>query len=69
MVKVIYGGNSVVKQYDGQTVSAVRNDLGNFFQIPGGAQVRVNGVSAADEHVLRPNDVVEFVKTSGEKGC
>lgn len=69
MVKVIFGGNSVVKTYDGQSVGQVRTDLGGFFQIPSGAQVRVNGVSVSDTHVLAGNDVVEFVKTSGEKGC
>jgi hypothetical protein len=68
VVKVIFGGNSVVKTYDGQSVGQVRSDLGAFFQIPSGAQVRVNGVSVTDSHTLAGNDVVEFVKTSGEKG-
>lgn len=68
MVKIVFGGNSVVKAYDGQAVSQVRADLSGFFQIPNNAQVRVNGVSATEETSLRPNDVVEFIKQSGEKG-
>lgn len=68
MVKIVFGGNSVVKSYDGQLVSQVRTDLGGFFQIPANAQVRVNGVSATEDTALRPNDVVEFIKQSGEKG-
>jgi hypothetical protein len=69
MVKIVFGGNSVVKAYDGQQVAQVRTDLSGFFQIPGNAQVRVNGVTAGEDTTLRPNDVVEFIKQSGEKGC
>lgn len=70
-VRILSGVNELSSgSYVGRTVEEVRRELRTPLSIGDGAQVRLNGeVSTDPSIVLRPGDEVEFVKSSGEKGC
>lgn len=69
MVTVRYGVNAANSgDADGRTVGEVREQFEQAFNIPEGAQARVNGSPASDDTVLASGSTLEFVRISGEKG-
>jgi hypothetical protein len=67
-IKVIHGVND--DTFDGlvgRPVAAVRQALAEAFGIPADAASFVNGERVGDDYILKTNDVLEFVRTSGVK--
>jgi hypothetical protein len=68
-VSIRYGVNSMTLEHlDNQSVGAIRDEVSSILSLPENAQVRVNGMSVADEATVPAGASVEFVKVAGEKG-
>lgn len=68
-IKVVCGANQ--QEFDnleGKTVSEVRQALADVLNIPADAQAIISGDNVEVTYQLRPGDVLEFIKKSGEKG-
>ncbi|MEI7765030.1 MAG: hypothetical protein WCI93_00425 [bacterium] len=69
MVKVISGVNQIEAGLAGQSVTSVRNMLSQPLNIDSAAKPVVGGETVNEDYVLTDGDELEFVKSSGEKGC
>lgn len=69
MINVRNGVNEMDWDLDGQTVANVRKNLAQVFNVDPKAATYVNGEEVTPSHVLRDGDELEFVKSSGIKGC
>lgn len=70
MVATLIAGTSRVTDgsFVGQTVSAIRAQFKDVYNIPATAQGTVNGSNVADTYVLKANDELIFAKPAGQKG-
>jgi hypothetical protein len=68
-IRIVYGPNDHqnLTIESGSSVQDVFNELGPIFGIPGGLDVRVNGVDKTYSCCVENGDVIEFVKKSGSK--
>jgi hypothetical protein len=67
-IKVIHGAND--DTFDGlvgRRVADVREALAEAFGIPADAASLVNGESVDGDYILKTNDVLEFIRTTGVK--
>lgn len=68
-VKVIHGSaDGVFDNLVGVSVATVRASLVTAFNIPGDATAFINGEQVDGNYVLQANEVLEFVKSAGQKG-
>jgi hypothetical protein len=68
-VKVIHGANDDEFEAVGATVSAVRANLVDAFNIPADALAFVDGEQVDNEYSLKAGETLEFVKAAGVKGA
>ena len=69
MITIRHGVNNVQSDaLAGQTVEQIRDQFAEALNIPGEAQVRLNGLAAGNDAVVNDDATVEFVKAAGEKG-
>jgi hypothetical protein len=70
MVATLIAGTSRVTDasFVGKTVSAIRAQFKDVYNIPAAAQGTVNGANVADTYVLKANDELIFSKPAGQKG-
>ncbi|MCY3018792.1 MAG: hypothetical protein NTW87_07160 [Planctomycetota bacterium] len=69
-VTVRHGVNSISSDsVAGKTVAEVREEVSDLLNVPGTAQVRVNGSPAGEDNQIPEGSTVEFVKIAGEKGA
>ncbi len=68
-ISVRHGVNTLnLDTIAGKTVGEVREQVASILNVPGSAQVRVNGAPASEDTLLSDNSTLEFVKVAGEKG-
>ena len=66
---IINGVNTLSADLAGKTVNEVRDMLSQALNIDPEAQSVVNGDSVAEDYTLATGDELEFIKSSGVKGC
>lgn len=68
-VKCIHGANDDTFAVAGQKVSTVRASLVDAFNIPADALTFVDGEQVDGNYILQENQVIEWVRQAGVKGC
>jgi hypothetical protein len=68
-VTVRYGVNKIEKEvFAGMDLDSIRIEVEEVLNVPDNAQARLNNAAASGDTQARAGDVVEFIKTAGEKG-
>jgi hypothetical protein len=67
--KVKFGvlDNSIPTSH-GLNIGAIKDNYTSQWNMPSDVEARVNGKPVGNDHVLGPNEVLEFHRRSGEKG-
>jgi molybdopterin converting factor small subunit len=65
---IMFGSEHLKLPLIGKTVADIRKELKHVLNVPEGAQARVNSKLVDDNYVIKEEDVIEFVKVSGQKG-
>ena len=66
---IINGVNTLAADLNGKSVAEVRAMLSQALNIDPEAAPVVNGDQVAEDYVLAAGEELEFVKSSGTKGC
>jgi len=68
-IKVVCGANTQeLEDFEGKSVSEVREGLAEALNIPDDARAIITGDNVNDGYCLQDGDVLEFVRPSGDKG-
>ena len=65
---IMFGSEHLKLPLVGKSIADLRKELKHALNIPEGAQARVNSKLVDDSYVVQEEDIVEFVKVSGQKG-
>lgn len=68
LVAVVHGIHRLTLPLAGRAVGGVRHALAPVLNIGPDAMAVVNGVPVGEDHILAPDDHLEFVRLAGEKG-
>ena len=66
--EIRWGVYQDVDNYAGMTVAQVREQLAGVWTIPADTQTFVGDRQVNNDYVIQPNDSVNFIRRSGEKG-
>ena len=67
-VAVVHGIHRLSLPLAGRAVGGVRQALAPVLNIRADAMAVVNGTEVGEDHILAPDDLLEFVRLAGEKG-
>jgi hypothetical protein len=68
-VTVRYGVNKIEKEvFAGMDLDSIRLEVEDVLNVPDTAQAHLNNNAASGDTTARAGDIVEFIKTAGEKG-